>query len=369
MPELPVYVAREHDAKLAVVAADAAAGRSRMTVLVGGSSTGKTRACWEALQPLREAGGWRLWHPIDPDRPDAALAGLSRIGPRTVVWLNESQLYLLTGDPLAGSRVAAGLRELLRDPRRAPVLVLGTIRLQYWRELSAAPGRDGRDPHAHARELLTGRYIVVPAAFTGTALVALEAAARADPRLAAARKAPDGQVTQFLAGVPVLMDRYRTAPTVTKAVIDAALDTRMLGHGPAIPRALLEAAAPGYLTSQQWEEDDDGEGWLERALADITPYSHGVPGPLTRIRPRPGQPASGQSHYRLAEYLEQAGHIGRPAGAARLHSGRPSSRTPGGKTSPRSLTRHDSGGCTSMPSGSTWLPPQPVIPARSGRRP
>ena len=54
----------------------AAAGRSGVAVLVGGSSTGKTRACWEALGLLRDQDPpWRLWHPIDPSRPDAALAG------------------------------------------------------------------------------------------------------------------------------------------------------------------------------------------------------------------------------------------------------------------------------------------------------
>ena len=68
-----------------------------------------------------------MWHPIDPSRPDAALAELLRIGPRTVVWLNEAQVYLQVADGGLGERVAAGLRELLRDAGRAPVLVLATL--------------------------------------------------------------------------------------------------------------------------------------------------------------------------------------------------------------------------------------------------
>ena len=146
-------------------------------------------------------------------------------------------------------------------------------------------------------------------------MAALAEAARADPRLAAAQEAGDGQVTQFLAGVPVLLERYRTAPPVARAVIDAAVDARMLGHGPALPHALLEAAAPGYLTDQQWEEDA-GEDWLERALAYTAAPCRGVPGPLTWIRPRPGQPAPSQPCYRLADYLEQTGHASRQAGSA-----------------------------------------------------
>jgi hypothetical protein len=124
------------------VAGTAADGRSGIAMLVGGSSTGKTRACWEALALLRdEDPPWRLWHPIDPSRPDAALRELPGIGPRTVVWLNEAQFYL---DPEAGlgERVAAGLRELLRDPGRAPVLVLATLWPQFWDALTARPATE-----------------------------------------------------------------------------------------------------------------------------------------------------------------------------------------------------------------------------------
>ena len=74
---LPMYVPREHDGELERVVAAAAEGSSAIAALVGGSSTGKTRACWEALRLLRDQQpGWRLWHPIDPSRPEAALAGL-----------------------------------------------------------------------------------------------------------------------------------------------------------------------------------------------------------------------------------------------------------------------------------------------------
>ena len=95
LPVLPAYVPRDHDAELGSVVRAAADGSSGIAVLVGGSSTGKTRACWEALSLLRDRPGpWRLWHPIDPSRPDAALRELPAVGPRTVVWLNEAQLYL-----------------------------------------------------------------------------------------------------------------------------------------------------------------------------------------------------------------------------------------------------------------------------------
>ena len=185
LPVLPPYVPREHDQVLGQVVRAAAGGRSGIAVLVGGSSTGKTRACWEALALLRDQDPpWRLWHPIDPSRPDAALRELPGIGPRTVVWLNEAQFYLDPAEAGLGERVAAGLRELLRDPGRAPVLVLATMWPGFWDALTARPA-DGEDRHAQARELLAGHDITVPAAFTPAQMGQLAQAADARMALAA----------------------------------------------------------------------------------------------------------------------------------------------------------------------------------------
>jgi tetratricopeptide (TPR) repeat protein len=313
---LPMYIEREHDTRLREVVARAAMGRSAIAVLVGGSSTGKTRACWEAVKArkCREAAepllldGWRLWHPLDPGRPEAAARVLSQIGPRTVVWLNETQYYLLTPADQLGEQVAAGLRELLRDPDRSPVLVLGTIWPEYWGTLSIAPNPGHDDSHPQARALLTGVAISVPDAFTGRALTDLQAHAADDPLLAAAlTNAQDGQITQFLAGVPALVERYNNAPDAGRALIEAAVDARRLGHSLALPQALLEAAVPGYLSDQQWDALD--EDWLEQALAYTTARCRGVRGPLTRIRPRPGHTIAGGPHYRVSDYLEQLGHV------------------------------------------------------------
>jgi hypothetical protein len=208
---LPTYVHRDHDRELAAVVRAAATGTSVITMLVGGSSTGKTRACWEALEPLRERPEqWRLWHPIDPSRLDAALREPGAIGPRTAIWLNEAQFYLDVRADGLGERIAAGLRELLCDPGRTPVLVLATLWPEFWDRLTAQPAGGEDDPHAQARKLLLGRDITVPAAFTAAQLPLL--AATGDPRLALAAGAEDGRVIQFLAGAPELIARYRNAP-------------------------------------------------------------------------------------------------------------------------------------------------------------
>jgi hypothetical protein len=311
LPTLPGYVRRDHDHHLGEMVRAAAEGSSGIAVLVGGSSTGKTRACWEALGLLRELlGPWRLWHPIDPSRPEATLRELPFIGPRTVVWLNEAQFYLEVPDSEVGEQVAAGLRELLRDPNRAPVLVLATLWPQFWDTLTARPPAGEADPHAQARELLSSWNISVPGAFTRAQMQQITGAG--DPRLAlAAATARDGQVIQFLAGAPELLARYDYAPPAAKALINAAIDARRLGMGVALPVGFLEAAAPGYLTESEW--DGLGEDWLEQALAYTAAECKGVRGPLTRIRPRPsrmGTIVSG-SAYRLADYLDQHGRRSR----------------------------------------------------------
>src|SRR4029077_14232543 len=106
--------------------------------------------------------------------------------------------------------------------------------------------------------------IEVAEAFTPADLEALQEAAQEDPRLGwAGRTAEDGRVAQQLAGVRELMGRYRTAPPAARALIDAAMDARRLGAAH-LPVAFLEHAAPGYLTSYEWDQLD--EDWLDQAL-------------------------------------------------------------------------------------------------------
>ncbi|MER6358033.1 transcriptional regulator [Streptomyces sp. NPDC001634] len=303
--DLPLYVARSHDSELYAVVEQAAEGSSTAAVLVGGSACGKTRACWEAVHQLPDE--WRLWHPIQPTRPGALLDGIGSVQPRTVVWLNEAQHYLLTPGSDTGERVASALRELLRDPDRAPVLILGTLWPEYWSTLTTPPDTGNpADPHAQARALLTGTGIAVPDTFDGNDLDELNAAADADPRLQKAlRNAQHGEITQYLAGVPALLERYRTASPGAKAVIHAAMDARRLGHSEGLPLPFLEEAAIGYLTDQQF--DNVSENWLEESLAYLAAPTRGARGALTRMRSRPGQTDPDPLRYRLADYLDQTG--------------------------------------------------------------
>ncbi|MGW7319989.1 helix-turn-helix domain-containing protein [Streptomyces sp. NPDC054865] len=319
---MPRYVRREHDRLLAGLVEDAAAGHSRAVVLVGGSSTGKTRACWEAVQPLA-AQGWRLWHPFDPTRAQDALQDLPRVAPRTVVWLNEAQHYL--GDRAAGERIAAAVHRLLVTVEFGPVLVMGTLWPEYVARYTALPAPGEQDPHSRVRELLAGRVLTVPESFDARALAAAAALAEGGDRLLAdalGRAGTEGRVTQDLAGAPELLNRYRHASPAAAAVLEVAMDARRLGVGIHLPQAFLTDAAADYLTDTDYDQLTDD--WAEQAYAELAAPVHGKQAPLRRTNPRiqrrpptpcpadhsPG-PSTAGPVFRLADYLEQHGRISR----------------------------------------------------------
>ncbi|MEU8764291.1 helix-turn-helix domain-containing protein [Streptomyces sp. NPDC048659] len=319
---MPGYVRREHDRALAGLVEDAAAGRSQAVVLVGGSSTGKTRACWEAVQPL--AGqGWRLWHPFDPTRAQDALEDLPRVAPRTVVWLNEAQHYF--GDRVAGEPIAAALHQLLMSAERGPVLVLGTLWPEYATRYTALPVLGESDPHSRVRELLAGRVLAVPESFDPPALAAAAALAEGGDRLLAdalSRAGTDGRITQDLAGAPELLNRYRHATPAAAAVLNVAMDARRLGVGLHLPQAFLTDAAADYLTDTDYDQLTDD--WAEQAFAELAALVHGKQSPLHRTIPRAPRrppapvpavhgpaPSAAGPMFRLADYLEQHGRTSR----------------------------------------------------------
>jgi hypothetical protein len=115
---LPEYVPRDADADGSGVRARlaAAAERGGFVLLVGGSSTGKTRCAAEAIRSLLP--DWWLVHPGGPGEV-AALAAASPA--RTVVWLDELQRYLDGEHGLSGGV----MRALLGAP--GPVVIIGTL--------------------------------------------------------------------------------------------------------------------------------------------------------------------------------------------------------------------------------------------------
>ncbi|MEU2841566.1 hypothetical protein ABZ776_31525 [Streptomyces sp. NPDC007076] len=297
-PALPTYFRRPFDDELDAVVGKALSGSSGLKVLLADSSTGKTRAAWEAIQRLGKE--WRLWHPADQED---LLASLGAVKPYSVVWLNEINRYLLCDDSHRDEYVAARLTELLRDPRRAPVLVLGTAWHVHWATMTTAPAGE----RAKTRALLARCALPVPERFSKDERTALLDKDRpADRRLLkAAREAEGGHIIQFLAGGPAQLERYVNGSPTAQAVLHAAMDARRLGHGMDLPRGLLQSAATSYLTTLQ--RDLAELDWFPRALQYLSAPCRGVRGPLA---PVPGFSTSGAenlSSYRLADYVELYG--------------------------------------------------------------
>ena len=303
LPALPVYVPREHDTALAQVVTAAAAGAGGIAVWWAGRRREDTGMLEGAGAAARAEPGWRLWHPIDPP---GALAGLPGAAPRTVVWLNEAQRYL--GRPRrgrrAGSRRVAGA---VARPGPGPGAGAGHAVAGVLGSADRPPAR-GRGPaRPGARAAGRPRH---PGADRVHSRAAAELEKAGDPRLTqAAAGSRDGQVIQYLAGAPELLDRYHNAPPAAQALIDAAMDAARLGMRPALPQAFLETAAPGYLTDTDW--DLLPGDWLEQGLSYTAKPCKGIRGPLAPIRPRPapGGPASlsGGRAWQLADYLDQHG--------------------------------------------------------------
>ena len=305
LPVLPEYVPRDHDRQLRAII-EAADRASAMIALVGDSSTGKTRALWQTLRYL--PGQWRVWSPAGAAALNDGLAS-SRVGPRTVVWLDDVHDYLNPAFPLAGD-IAERLIGLLSDRSADPVLVVATLWPEDWQKLTAQPRRVGEErapagsPARIPVLLDRATRIQVPPVFGRDDLAAARSMAEHDLRLALAlQSAVGGKITQYLAGTPKLLERYETARPEAKALVDVAVDARRFGHANQLPDRLLIEAAPGYIDPDTWDQLSDD--WHAGALDSLTQDWRGLPGPLTRIRARPGETGAGVPEYKLADALQQ----------------------------------------------------------------
>lgn len=306
LPKLPHYVERAHDLRLRQLVQSLVSGKSGIVVLVGGSSSGKTRAAWEAVRQLPKS--WRLWHPLAPTQAEAVLDGIDQVSPQTVIWLNELQNYLLTSSPNVGEEVAARLRTLLSDDSRAPILILGTIWPEYLARVLSIPAAGKIDTHSQARSLVTNNEIRIPSAFSHDELRAADETG--DPRLRQALShSKSGEITQYLAGGPALLQRFETAPAAAQAMVRVAIDAHRLGYTANLSRSFLERATPGYLSDNEWQTL--GDDWLDQALEYTGGICRGAVGLLVRYRLRPGQGTEDQAHFRLADYIAQWGRKAR----------------------------------------------------------
>jgi tetratricopeptide (TPR) repeat protein len=314
---LPPYVRRTHDQLLYVVLDPAPAG-NRLVVLRGDSSTGKSRAAYQAV--MARLSNWSVFFP----RTTVALSRLLDMGvaPRSVLWLNELRHY---ADDPAGSQTLFDLAELLTG--RDHVAVITSVWPEHWAAYTASQqdGPGAADLARAIQELLIplpeltgqnprqidasrGGVIDVPRDVTEGELA--RARHHGDPVLdeaidAAKRAGSPGRLIQYLAGVPDLLTHYEGpgADPYGQALITAATDAARLQHSPPFKREFLQEAAIGYLAPQHRAiHSDDPAAWQEPAWAYAT---RTLKGAIQALEPVPPEQGTGVAGYRLADYLEQ----------------------------------------------------------------
>jgi hypothetical protein len=309
---LPQYVLRPHDELLWAVLDPAVAG-SRLVVMKGESSTGKSRAAYRAV--IGRLGKWRLYYPQTTGELGKLLE--AGIAAHSVLWLGELHHYAGNSD---WPDVLTRLMDLLAAHRQ--IVVITAVWPDDWRAWADSARKDGtvgvtgrvlaRLPELAWKmpaevDPCRGGVIEVPEQFTGDEIA--RAAEDGEPVLADAVAAAHaagspGRITQYLAGVPDLLEQYGGVggSPYGQAVITAAIDAARLGHVGPIPANLLRDAAPGYLTDDQRAAGI--ANWWEEALRYATEKLKGA---IMAISPIPPEKGMGVIGYRPADYLEQHG--------------------------------------------------------------
>ena len=131
---MPAYVCRPHDELLWAAPDPGVSASPALVVVRGGSSTGKTRAAYEAV--VARLADWQLDYPLDTgalkERLDAGIPA------RTVLWLGELRQY---ADADGGGAVLARVADLLQAEGH---LIITTMWPEHWNTyITAARARPG----------------------------------------------------------------------------------------------------------------------------------------------------------------------------------------------------------------------------------
>ncbi|MET7400564.1 hypothetical protein ABZS66_44510 [Dactylosporangium sp. NPDC005572] len=295
--ELPAYVEREFDFRLRA-ALTGVVERGSFVILVGGSSTGKTRSLYEAIHDV--APNWYLVQPAETEE----LLELKHDPPgRTIFWLDELQRYLGGHPPLSA--------ECVRALTRKPNIVVGTL----WPDHYDARIMGGQSDPAGAddiRRLLRSAIVIsVAEDFTTAERERAYEKAEEDARIRIALETRDAGLTQVLAGGPALVLHWEQARPYAKAMINAAADAHRLGVQSPLSEDLLVEAMAGYLSGHR-RVKPPGQ-WLSDAVPYATQPLHGDVSALSASDGgRPGTFAG----YTVADYLAQ--HLRRHRRAERI---------------------------------------------------
>ncbi|MGW1604606.1 tetratricopeptide repeat protein [Streptomyces eurythermus] len=266
---LPPYVTRDADAGIDRALA-AAAATGGLVLIRGDSTSGKTRAAFEAM--IRVLPDRRL---LQPRRHSSfgpcveAARASARRGERCVVWLDDLEHYL---GPAQLDEVA--LRQLVL----CGAVLIATMRLsEHHRRAPRATGTAKGD-EAYARidlsdpVLKAADVIDLPRKWSEGELA--RAGEQTDPRLreALAHHRRYG-IAEYLSAGPHLWDRWRNARyaggnTRGHALVSAAIDLARAGLGP-VPIGLIASLHTAYLADEESamlmpEPLDEAVAWATR---------------------------------------------------------------------------------------------------------
>ncbi|WP_051870777.1 tetratricopeptide repeat protein [Streptomyces anulatus] len=244
---VPPYVPRDQDS-LIRTRLTRAASEGGLVLVVGDSTAGKTRACFEALRA--QLPEYRVVAPAGGLDLMTAVEVIDRTGTRCVVWLDDLDTYLGPDGLEPG---------LLAELVRLRIPVLATMRHQQF-EIFAAPERTYGAGTEQAREATAGARLLRQLDPVELDRVwspcELERAGEAeDDRIAdaLAHHGPYG-IAEYLAAGPALFQEWHRAARPggrprAAALIAAAVDLARTGLRPPYPLNLLTDTHEPYLAA------------------------------------------------------------------------------------------------------------------------
>lgn len=242
---VPPYVARDFEPQLG-----SSLERNGLTLLVGESASGKTRAAFEAMRLMLD--DFRFVMPASREALAGLLPSLDTAG-NYVVWLDDIERFLGTG-----GLTLSVLHRLLLPPART--IVLATMRSheydRYRDRAEADTAEAERDIWREGRAVLRQAHVIhVNRRWTAQEKTRARAHA-ADHRFAQALATADRfGIAESLAAGPELAEVWRDAWAPGRhprgaALVAAAVGARQAGYHRPLPQTVLERMHEAYLAER-----------------------------------------------------------------------------------------------------------------------
>jgi hypothetical protein len=246
LPMLPQYVNRDADVDIRT-----SISSHTMTLVIGDSTAGKTRAAYEAVRS--EMPTHRLVVPTSRSELPQIFSEIPPGNPY-VVWLDDLERFL------GPDGITLSLIEKLKRTHGSTLSIVATIRTQEYDRYNAygeaAAGAGERELWRHGRDTLRAAHKIRLDRRWSSAERERAAASRRDPRIARALSVADRfGIAESLAAGPELAEAWKNAwaPGAHPrgaALVQAAVNARRCGIHKPLPRGVLVEIHEEYLEAQ-----------------------------------------------------------------------------------------------------------------------